>query len=421
MSMEQFSSTLAPAICGLIRMKRDAGTKYTHGEVLLGQFDRFCSGIGYNDTVLSEKLVIQWKKHNENRKHRQKSQMITYVRHLGRYLASKGMNTYIPPMEYYSGTSDPIELSSVFGPYISDFIMLKRANGYSYNTEERLLYRFDRYCSEAGITEPLLTRDMIYGWAAKTTCKSMTYFRQFAKYLLSVGMEAYIPRDKPSQSRRNPYILSGPELSAFFAQVDSFQPGYRSCDRMAAGYSIMFRLYYCCGMRLQEVCMLAAADVDLSGGKILIRNAKGHKDRVIFVHEDILKMCQKYDAIVKESVTQREWFFPARDINKPIPKTNMSRRFDYFWSKTAFGDNTVHSPTVHSLRHTFVVNRINHWIKAGCGMEHMMPYLSRYLGHKTIEETHYYYHLAAAATDIIRSHDLASEKNIPEVTAYEEI
>ena len=54
-------------------------------------------------------------------------------------------------------------------------------------------------------------------------------------------------------------------------------------------------------------------------------------------------------------------------------------------------------------------------------MENMMPYLSRYLGHKTIDETHYYYHLAAAATDIIRNQDALSNKVIPEVTDYEEI
>jgi len=53
-------------------------------------------------------------------------------------------------------------------------------------------------------------------------------------------------------------------------------------------------------------------------------------------------------------------------------------------------------------------------------MSQMLPYLSRYLGHKTIEETHYYYHLAAAATDIIRSRDMLSKKVIPEVLPYEE-
>lgn len=42
MSMEQFSSALAPAIRDLILFKRECGAVYKHGEVLLGQFDRFC-------------------------------------------------------------------------------------------------------------------------------------------------------------------------------------------------------------------------------------------------------------------------------------------------------------------------------------------------------------------------------------------
>lgn len=36
MSMEQFSSALAPAIRDLILFKRECGAVYKHGEVLLG-------------------------------------------------------------------------------------------------------------------------------------------------------------------------------------------------------------------------------------------------------------------------------------------------------------------------------------------------------------------------------------------------
>ena len=139
------------------------------------------------------------------------------------------------------------------------------------------------------------------------------------------------------------------------------------------------------------------------------------------MHADLLKMCRNYNSFVKQGIPERQWFFPARDIEKPIRKTNMCRRFQFFWSQTPYGDNPKHNPSIHSLRHTFVVNRINAWIKDGYDMENMMPYLSRYLGHKTIDETHYYYHLAAAATDIIRSQDTLSDKVIPEVTDYEEI
>ena len=173
-------------------------------------------------------------------------------------------------------------------------------------------------------------------------------------------------------------------------------------------------------MRSQEVCRLKTDDVDLSAGKITILNSKGHKDRVIYMHPDLLQICKNYDAFVQKILPQRNWFFPAKDPSKTISNSNMTRRFHYFWSMTPYNNNPVHAPTVHSLRHTFVVNRINSWIQEGRNLSHMMPYLSRYLGHNTEQETHYYYHLAAATTKIIRNCDLQSQKTIPEVIPYEE-
>ncbi len=420
MSIDGFNSTLAPAIRELILQKRANGSKYLHGETLLRHFDRFCVEIGYANIVLTEELVIRWKSHNRNRKHRQQSQYLSYVRHLGQYLDSIGFKTYIPPTEQYSGTADPIELASPFAPYIKNFVAQKHADGYDYTLEERVLHRFDRYCSELGIELPDLNRDLVLDWISLTSKRNATCFRQFAKYLLSIGENAYVIQSLPVRHYQQPYILTGNELSAFFTAVDSFVPDYRSCDRMAAGYSVMFRLHYCCGMRSQEVCRLRAEDVDLNTGKITILNSKGHKDRVIYMHKDLLHICRNYDALVKQSLPQRSWFFPAKDASKTIHKANMTRRFHYFWSMTPYGGNSAHAPTVHSLRHTFVVNRINTWIQEGKDLSHMMPYLSRYLGHRTAEETHYYYHLAAAATEIIREHDAQSQKVIPEVIPYEE-
>ena len=420
MSMNGFNSTLAPAIRELIVQKRANGSKYLHGETLLRHFDRFCVEIRYTGIVLTEGLVIRWKNHNKNRKHRQQSQYLSYVRHLGQYLDSVGLKTYIPPTEQNSGTADPIELASPFALHIENFVAQKRADGYDYTFEERILHRFDRYCSKLGIKFPDLTRDLVLDWISLTSKRNATCLRQFAKYLLSIGENAYVIQSLPVQHYQQPYILTDNELSAFFNAVDSFVPDYRSCDRMAAGYSVMFRLHYCCGMRSQEVCRLRVEDVDLAIGEITILNSKGHKDRVIYIHRDLLCICRNYDALVKQSLPQRSWFFPAKDPLKTIHKANMTRRFHYFWSMTPYGGNSAHAPTVHSLRHTFVVNRINTWIQEGKDLTHMMPYLSRYLGHKTAEETHYYYHLAAAATEIIREYDVQSQKVIPEVIPYEE-
>ena len=420
MSAEDFSSSLAPAIRELIQYKRSLGKKYIHGETLLGHFDRFCTGIGYKEFVLTEELVLQWKQYIAHRKNRQPSQYLTYVRHLGFYLDSIGLQTYIPPMEHRSGTADPIELSGPFAAHIKDFIAQKRSDGYSYSVEERLLYRFDRYCVLQNISEAKLTRDLVMNWITVSSAQNVSCLQQFAKYLLSIGVDAFVVKKMPHQAHRQPYILSADELEAVFAAIDNFIPDYRSCARMAAGYSVMFRLYYCCGMRLQEVCLLKVENVNLLTGEITILQAKGHKDRVVYMHDDLLHMCRNYDSLVRKTLKKRTWFFPARDPEKHICKTNMARRFSYFWSMTPYGENALHTPSVHSLRHTFVVNRINAWIKDGLDMSQMLPYLSRYLGHKTIEETHYYYHLAAAAADIIRSRDVLSEKVIPEVLPYEE-
>ena len=421
MSMDNFASTLAPSIRELILYKRSLGKKYINGETLLGHFDRFCIEINYSGTVLTEELVIQWKNHNKNRKHRQQSQYLTYVRHLGQYLDSVGYKTYIPPTEQFSGTADPIELSSPFSPYIENFISLKNAAGYDYSVGKRELYRFDRYCTSIGVTNPILSRELIMDWLPHTSLNTVSCFRQFAKYMLSLGEDAYVMRKTPSKHQQQPYILTGDELSEFFKSVDGYVPDYRSCDRMAAGYSIMFRLYYCCGMRLQEVCKLKFEDVNLETGKILIYDSKGHKDRVIYMHDELRKMCNNYDNLVRKSLKQRIWFFPAKNPEKAICKSNMTRRFHYFWDLTPCVKNDIHYPTVHSLRHTFVVNRINSWILEGKELSQMLPYLCRYLGHKTIEETHYYYHLALTANQIIRQKDIQSKNIIPEVACYEEI
>lgn len=45
----------------------------------------------------------------------------------------------------------------------------------------------------------------------------------------------------------------------------------------------------------------------------------------------------------------------------------------------------------------------------------LMPYLSKYLGHTSVDDTFYYYHQISQAFKIIKSRDGMSEMIIPEV------
>lgn len=82
--------------------------------------------------------------------------------------------------------------------------------------------------------------------------------------------------------------------------------------------------------------------------------------------------------------------------------------------------NKVIHPTVHSLRHTFVVMRMNQWMEEGIRLEAMMLYLRKYLGHASVNDTFYYYHQVESAFHIIREKDTVSQHVIPEVYDYEE-
>ena len=63
-----------------------------------------------------------------------------------------------------------------------------------------------------------------------------------------------------------------------------------------------------------------------------------------------------------------------------------------------------------------MVKRMNTWMKEEVSLKEMMPYLSRYLGHTSPDDTFYYYHQVDSAFRIIRDKDTTSSRVIPEVS-----
>lgn len=428
MSKIEYKSTLAPYILGLIEQRRSEGYVYENGAVMLHLFDLFCIERRFHGKRLTQEIVEDWAVLRPGERRRYQSQRVTYVRQLANYMVSNGIDTYIPRKLYREPRQEPVAIpfASSLAPYMQGLIDQKRANGYKYNTEALTLYQFDRFCLERNFSGNCLPRDIVMEWLIRRSSerikarnKRATCVRQLSKYMRSLGKEAYIPKISNSELTSVPHIMTKEELRAFFLEVDRFTPDYRSKHRMAMAYSVLFRLFYCCGLRLQEVCKLRVSDVDLETGRIAIFHSKGHKDRVVYMADNLLEMCRHYDHAIRSGLPEREWFFPASDVTKPFYKSNMDRRFKYFWNKTPYSGKVDREPTIHALRHTFVVHRINSWMNAGGNFQTLLPYLSRYLGHKSFDETFYYYHLSISAFDVIKKHDVVSANVIPEVHPYE--
>lgn len=321
------------------------------------------------------------------------------------------------------------QFQSCFAPYIEKFIQEKRAAGFIYETEAWKLKHFDAFCIEESVTEPCLNRELVKKWGtlrdgeALATCSARTsVIRQFALFLAPLGIEAYIPSNYYKAEKKVVHILPDAEIKAFFEEVDGYVPAISIAGfyRLAAEYKVIFRLIYCCGLRISEARKLRWKDVDFKQGTLRILQAKGHKDRLIYMAEDLTELLQTYEkALYDKYHCLSDWVFPARETDRCLSNGTIDKKFREFWALTPHAEYCGKAPTVHCLRHTFVVKRMNLWMEEGIPLKEMLPFLSRYLGHQSPDETFYYYHQAAEAFRIIRDKDKTGKLVIPEVTAYE--
>ena len=190
----------------------------------------------------------------------------------------------------------------------------------------------------------------------------------------------------------------------------------RGTRRIANEYPVLFRLIYLNGMRPGEACRIQMENVDLVEGTVLIQGGKGNKDRLIHLSGDMAELCRDYRSYLRETLGHEpEWLFPGIKPENPLSYGSVSAMFRRCWLETAFAGHCDRNPTAHCLRHAYVVKRIDLWRRQGLDFEHMLPYLSKFLGHKSFDESYYYYHLAEESVRTIREKDTVIGRVIPEV------
>jgi integrase len=315
---------------------------------------------------------------------------------------------------------------SVFSSYIEGLILQKKSCGFIYDYEAYILKKFDEFCVKRKCTEAIITREIAMEWAVQRDTESINYrnqrvsfLRQLSLYMNSMSIRSYIPRQHPSEAVSVPHIPTADELRELFEVIDNYLPVQKRWQILSMEYQVLFRMYYCCGLRLAEGCNLKRADVNLGSGILTITQSKGRKDRLVYMDEDLTALCKKYDEHISHFHSDRVWFFPGGKVGKHLCKTGVDKKFKQFWEMTECSKSCDKPPTVHALRHAFVVDRMNRWMSDGVSLEVMMPYLSRYLGHSGINDTMYYYHQVSNAFRIVRLKDRISGQIIPEVIAYE--
>ena len=297
--------------------------------------------------------------------------------------------------------ADPVYRSK-FRADIEAFIIQKRAAGYPYNTSARVLGYLDAMISKSFPDSDILSKEICNAWIDKcssfhqnTLLRRVTPVRQFAKYLVGTGKEAYIiPGGIPNkQIHYDAHIFTETELKAFFSSIDKCRKSSFSPYRCYV-IPVIFRLLYTCGLRASEARLLNVDDVDLDTGKIFIRGSKGWEARIIYVSPDMLDLLHRYDCIIQRYLPARKVFFPNQKGDF-YSKSTLDIWFHEFWDTLPEAAVTKgNKPRVHDFRHSYCVYRLNQWVSDNADLNALYPYLSEFVGHSNFADTDYYLTLA---------------------------
>ena len=313
-------------------------------------------------------------------------------------------------------------LASPFQQAITELLAEKHALGFRSTTSFYRLAEFDRFCCEEFPQETMLSQAIAERWAElrpqehpNTRGQRIFYVRQLAQYMIRMGLHAYVlpPGIEGRRIQYQPHVFTMHELRAFFTAVDHCRPTPWSPTRHLV-VPVLFRLFYCCGMRPAEVAHLHVEDVDWSAGQIFVRQSKGYKDRIVPLATDLLALCQDYETHIRKLVPARTGFFPNR-AGHPFDSATFDDWFHQFWDQAALPHVSGNAPRLYDLRHTFCVHRLNRWVREGRDIHGLLPYLSRYLGHTSLSSTDYYLHLVPDFFPDWRAHSQRGETLLPEV------
>ena len=180
--------------------------------------------------------------------------------------------------------------------------------------------------------------------------------------------------ERPRKEQHLPNVLSKEEIKMILYAPSNLK------------HKTMLTVIYSCGLRRSELLNLKPADIDSKRGVIIIRQAKGKKDRIVPLSTKVLAMLRDYYVAFKP----KRWLFEGQN-GGPYDERSLSNVL-----KQALAKTTIKRPvSLHWLRHSYAT----HLLESGTDLR----YIQEILGHNSSRTTELYTHVSTKSLRNVKS------------------
>ena len=290
----------------------------------------------------------------------------------------------------------PHSYTSWLGPYFERFVGLRRAMGACYDAQQYRLRAFDRYLVATAPRPPLKRETLLRYLASRDGLSpqardnvvsvlwpALSHARRHGASI--EPLPARPPRPPHHTRQRLVRIVTAPEVVRLLTAARLLPP---QDTLRGATIATLIGLLYTTGMRIGEALALDIGDLDRRDRILTIRRGKFDKSRCVPLRKST---CDALVGYVED---------PRRRVgtggSAPVFVSGMRRRLVYETARSSIyaacriADLSKPWPRPHDFRHTFAVGRVAAWYRQGRDVDALLPALSTYLGHVSVEGTRLY-------------------------------
>ena len=295
-------------------------------------------------------------------------------------------------------------------PMLNRYLATREAVGLKDRRHRKLLKEFLEYVAKQKPDGPIPAQ-MVVDWACSTPHADavasqsfrLSIARAFLIHVKTVFPEAEIPPHLYLKPRRRPTpcLFSRDDILQLLDCAGSLKS--RASLRPHT-YRTIVGLLACTGLRASEAIRLRVKDVqlDLDPPVLQIFETKFRKSRLVPLHTTTAAVLRHYKRLRSEARVLQPadpFFISAKGM--PVSYYTLKNLFARLVTRIGVSDtNRQRIPSLHSLRHSFAVERLTIWYQEGRDVRSLAPNLSVYMGHARLSASYWY---LSASPDLLNA------------------